>query len=115
MIAGRSKSGNAFVHLAVLLLVVVWTAPTAGLLISSLRAKDLLSVSGWWTALTETEQSQVGRAAGPETQVEENGRYFIRGNVFEPGTGGLVNAFGVKIGDPRAFKPGETAQLPGGG
>ena len=31
------------------------------------------------TALTATEQSQVGRAAGPEAQVEENGRYFIRG------------------------------------
>src|SRR6185295_9381262 len=111
MIAGRSKSGNAFVHLAVLLLVIIWTAPTAGLLISSLRAKDLLSVSGWWTARTATEQSQVGRAAGPEAQVEENGRFFIRGNVFGSETVGTVNAFGVKIGDPRAFKAGETAEL----
>jgi len=115
MIAGQSRSGNAFIHLAVLALVILWTAPTAGLLISSLRAKDLLSVSGWWTALTATEQSQVGRAAGPEAQVEENGHFFIRGNVFGGEPVGTVNAFGVKIGDPRAFKAGETAELPSGG
>ncbi len=115
MIAGRSKSGNTFVHFAVLLLVVVWTAPTAGLLISSLREKDLLSVSGWWTALTTTEHSQVGRAAPAEAQVEENGRYFIRGNVFEGEASGTVNGFGTKIQEPNAYKAGETAELPSGG
>jgi alpha-glucoside transport system permease protein len=111
MIAGQSKAGNTFVHLAVLLLVIVWTAPTAGLLISSLREKELLSVSGWWTALTATEQNLVGRAAPPSEQVERDGRYVIAGNLFEEGTTGTVTAFGARIQNPSEFAPGETADL----
>ena len=48
---GRINVGRLFAHLALLLLVLVWTMPTAGLMISSLRDKDLLTTSGWWTAL----------------------------------------------------------------
>jgi alpha-glucoside transport system permease protein len=111
--AARSKSGGLLVHLAVLLIVIVWTAPTAGLLISSLRDKDLLSVSGWWEALMTTERSQVARAAPPASQTEENGRYVIRGNLFEDG-GGRVSRFGARIQDPSEFAAGETAELRGG-
>ena len=73
--AGRTQIGQLRSSTSrVVLLVIVWTVPTAGLLISSLRDKDLLSVSGWWTALTTTEQNLIGRAAPPETQVEEDGK-----------------------------------------
>ena len=113
--ASRSKSGGYLVHLAVLFLVVIWTAPTAGLLISSLRDKDLLSVSGWWTALTSTESSQVGRAPPPDEQVEEGGRYFLRGNLFADGVEGNVSAFGTRIQNPSEFPAGETAEMRGGG
>ncbi len=115
MIAGRSKSGNLAVHFAVLAIVIVWTAPTAGLLISSLRDKDLLSVSGWWTALTATEHSQVGRAAPPETQQQVAGGYRIGGNLFEGDATGYIRAFGVRIQNPSEFQAGETAELPNGG
>jgi alpha-glucoside transport system permease protein len=115
VIAGRSKSGNLAVHFAVLAIVIVWTAPTAGLLISSLRDKDLLSVSGWWTALTATEHSQVGRAASPETQQQVAGGYRIAGNLFEGDATGNIRAFGVRIQNPSEFQAGETAELPNGG
>ncbi len=115
MIAGRSKSGNLAVHFAVLAIVIVWTAPTAGLLISSLRDKDLLSVSGWWTALTATEHSQVGRAASPETQQQVAGGYRIAGNLFEGDATGNIRAFGVRIQNPSEFQAGETAELPNSG
>jgi alpha-glucoside transport system permease protein len=111
----RSKSGGWLVHLAVVILVVIWTAPTAGLLISSLRDKDLLSISGWWTALLPSERTAVGRAAPPDTQVEEDGRYVIRGNLFDEGAAGDVSAFGVRIQEPSEFEPGETAELRDGG
>jgi alpha-glucoside transport system permease protein len=38
-------------HFAVVALMVVWAAPTVGLLVSSFRPQEVLSTSGWWTAL----------------------------------------------------------------
>ncbi|MDB9526107.1 carbohydrate ABC transporter permease [Oscillatoria sp. CS-180] len=37
------------VHAAVIAIAVLWTIPTAGLLISSFRDRDALSQTGWWT------------------------------------------------------------------
>ncbi|MEQ9370711.1 MAG: carbohydrate ABC transporter permease [Coleofasciculus chthonoplastes F3-SA18-01] len=43
---------NAFnslpVHLSIIVISLIWTLPTVGLLISSLRPKDDLLESGWW-------------------------------------------------------------------
>ena len=108
---GTSKSPLIYVvHLSVLLLVALWTLPTAGLLISSLRDKDQLAVSGWWTALSSSEQNLIFRAPSPEEQVEQNGKFVLTGNVLE-GQSGQVSAFGASIREPTAFEPGQTADL----
>src|SRR5690606_30470850 len=67
------------VHLSVLLIVILWTLPTAGLLISSFRDKDQLAVSGWWTALTTSTQNIVYRAPPASAQVEKDGKFVIEG------------------------------------
>ena len=36
---------------AMLILVALWSAPTLGLLITSLRPRDLAEISPWWEAL----------------------------------------------------------------
>lgn len=114
MIAGRRRSGNWIVHIAVAVIVILWLIPTFGLFISSIRDKDLISVSGWWTALTTTERAEVGRTASPDSAVQEGGQYVLAGNLFEPASGAYVTAFGVTIQRPAEFEAGETAQLPNG-
>lgn len=51
---GRRQSPlvNLFLYGILILLAVVWTVPTVGLLVSSFRPKDDVSSTGWWTALT---------------------------------------------------------------
>jgi alpha-glucoside transport system permease protein len=107
--------GRALTHLALLVLVMIWTLPTAGLLISSLRDKDQLAVSGWWTALTTSETQGVTRIGTAEDQVEEGGRYFIRGNVFGTDTNKTVSAFGLSNSAPGAEPAGGSLPMSEGG
>ena len=49
--AGQKSSLTWLVNLAALLLVVMWTIPTAGLFVSSFRDRDQISATGWWKSL----------------------------------------------------------------
>ncbi len=110
----RTRWGRIAIHASVLLIVVVWTLPTLGILVSSFRDKDQLAVSGWWTALTTSEQNVIDRARPPADQVQEGDRYVISGNVLTGNKGAKVVAFGVRVMKPGEFEAGETADLPGG-
>jgi alpha-glucoside transport system permease protein len=103
-------------HLAVLVIITLWTLPTAGLLISSLRDKNQLAASGWWTALSSADRSQVGRMKGNADQVEKDGKFVIEGNLFEgeDAVAGKVSAFGTKVQTPGANPAGSTVALEGG-
>ena len=46
----RRGRRQLLVHLAVVVLMVIWIVPTLGLLVSSFRPQSVLSTSGWWTA-----------------------------------------------------------------
>lgn len=110
MIASARSPLIIVVHISVLLLVALWTLPTAGLLISSLRDKDQLAVSGWWTALSTSSQNLTGRAASPEAQVEKDGKFVIEGKLLDGDTA-KVSAFGVRPLQPAAFEAGTPADL----
>jgi alpha-glucoside transport system permease protein len=45
------RKGGWFVRIAVLVVVVLWLIPTAGVLVTSFRPETLVDTSGWWTAL----------------------------------------------------------------
>jgi len=46
----RRGRRQLLVHLAVVVLMVIWIVPKLGLLVSSFRPQSVLSTSGWWTA-----------------------------------------------------------------
>ena len=111
----RISIGRIATHLTLLFLVIVWTLPTAGLLISSLRDKDQLAVSGWWTALTTSESLAVTRIGTAANQVEEGGRFVIRGNVFGADTNKVLGGFGLSNAAPAEAEPGSSLPMPEGG
>lgn len=98
------------VHLSAVLFVLVWTLPTFGLFVTSFRDKDQIAVSGWWTALGSAKRNDLFRAPEGEGEVEEGGRFILKGSVFDGGDG-TVAAFGFNSRMPDAFKPGKTADL----
>ena len=72
-------------QLLLLFFVVAWIVPTFGLFISSLRDKDVLAISGWWTSFTTTEINEIYRTEGKDTQIKEGNYYFIKSNLFDGG------------------------------
>ncbi|WP_417308442.1 carbohydrate ABC transporter permease [Devosia sp.] len=111
----RLDMGKIITHVALLFLVLIWTLPTAGLLISSLRDKDQLAVSGWWTALTTSETLGVSRIGTASDQELEGGEYVISGNLFEGDTNKTLSAFGLSNGEPAATPAGDSMEMRDGG
>lgn len=100
------------VNLAALVLVVLWTIPTFGLLVSSFRDADQIAASGWWRAAFSAEQTGFERAGTAADQGREGDLYVIAGDLT--GEGAQVTAWGTTSRAPAAHAPGETVDLPGG-
>lgn len=114
-VLSRIDIGRLGAHIALLFLVVIWTIPTAGLLISSLRDKDQLAVSGWWTALAGSQAQGVTRLPTGDTAVEENGKWVIRGNIFGADTNKVLESFGLSNSELGAAPAGGSLPMSDGG
>jgi alpha-glucoside transport system permease protein len=108
---GKSFAGRFGVHIAVLVFVVIWTIPTLGILVSSLRDKDQIVASGWWNSFASSSQTEAGRLPGASAQVQKDGKYVIEGNIFGDGAKRDISAFGVKAATPTQYKVGTAADL----
>ena len=109
-IAGQKSALGWAVNIAVVALVLLWTIPTIGLLVSSFRDRDQISTTGWWRALTASEQNVIVRSAPPDAQVAEGDLWVIAGNIFEDDEG-EVTAFGVTSRAPTALTPGTIGEM----
>ena len=107
-IVGQKSSLTWLVNLAAATLVLLWTVPTFGLLVSSFRDRDQILTSGWWQSMFPQEASVQYRAGAPDTAVQEGGLYVISGNVFDVIAAGEVSAFGITSREPAAFPVGEA-------
>jgi alpha-glucoside transport system permease protein len=45
------RRGGWFIRITIVLIVILWSIPTLGVLITSFRAEELVNTSGWWTVL----------------------------------------------------------------
>ena len=109
--SGKSLGSRFGVHLAVLVFVVIWTIPTLGILVSSLRDKDQIVASGWWNSFASSSQTEAGRLPGASAQAQKDGKYVIRGNIFSDGAKRDISAFGVKAAAPTQYSAGSAADI----
>ncbi|HVY52862.1 MAG TPA: carbohydrate ABC transporter permease [Devosia sp.] len=100
--------GRVAAHAALLFFVVVWTFPTVGLLISSVRDKDQLALTGWWTALAHSTLMAASRAPTADKAVQEGDHWVTRGNLFGKATNQTIETYGetnATIGKTLAGQP----------
>ena len=96
--------GKFLAHFFLLIIVFIWVIPTFGLLISSLRDKDQVALTGWWTALKHNEFNEIVRTEKSTVQFEENGVFVITGNLLKNSSSKSVINFGITSKNPKAFK-----------
>lgn len=111
-LAGRSAALVWAVNLAAAALVLLWTIPTLGLLVSSFRDRDQIITSGWWRAAFSATASTFVRAGTAADQIREGDLFVISGNVLPPEA--ELKSWGVTSKAPSAYQPGETADLKNG-
>jgi alpha-glucoside transport system permease protein len=108
---GNSFASRFGVHIAVLVFVAIWTIPTLGILVSSLRDKNQIIASGWWNSFSSSTQTEAGRLPAASTQVEKDGKFVLEGNIFGDGAKRNISAFGVKSAAPTQYPAGTSADL----
>jgi alpha-glucoside transport system permease protein len=104
----KIKVGRLAAHLGLLLLVVLWTFPTVGLLISSVRDKDQLALSGWWTSLAHSTLLGASRPGTADKAVQAGDHWEIKGNLFGGANGQSIETYGptnATIGKTPASQP----------
>ena len=90
--------GSLFVNGTLLLLVLVWSVPTIGLLVSSFRSRADIASSGWWTVLPHQEWEKVTEMPIPD-DVDPNGVMTIAGatGTFEEFRQGIATPDGKRV------------------
>lgn len=89
-------------QVVLLLIVLFWVVPFAGLLLTSLRDTKHANETGFWLALGTNEIGYALRTAGSDALVEEDGRYIMRGNLLDD-RNAFDNALAERNDEPAPF------------
>ena len=102
----RVRMSDIVVNGALIFLVLAWTIPTIGLLISSFRSRFDIQTSGWWTVFPHEEWTTVDKF-DPPADLNRDGVMNIRGaqGTFEQFRNGVTTPDGkqrlIWIGNKR--------------
>ncbi len=77
----KKWTGPLLVNGALALLVIVWSIPTLGLLISSFRTRFDIQTSGWWNVFPHREWEVVATLDPKELGLDPNGVMEVEGAV----------------------------------
>lgn len=90
--------GQILLNVALILLVLVWTVPTIGLLLSSFRTRFDIQRSGWWSFFPHREWVMAEEKPRPEDQ-DPNGIMTIEGatGTFEEFREGIKTPDGRRV------------------
>ena len=76
----QRRLGGLIVNGALLLIVLFWTVPTIGLLVSSFRSREAIQSSGWWNIFPHRAYVTVGEPLDPgELGLDATGPMAIGG------------------------------------
>ena len=106
--------GKFLAHFFLLIIVLIWVIPTFGLLISSLRDKDQVALTGWWTALKHNEFNEIVRTEKSTSQFKEDNKFVITGNLLKDSPSKSVINFGIISKNPKAFNAPAEVTLKNG-
>ena len=85
--AVKSHLSSPWASFVAILVAVLWTIPTFGLFVTSLRPQTGINSSGWWTVLTK-----------PEFTLENYSRVLFEGRgATHPLSQYFVNTFAIVI------------------
>jgi alpha-glucoside transport system permease protein len=106
--APTKRSTDILINGTLLLIVILWTLPVIGLLVSSFRNRFDIQTSGWWTVFPHKEFKMVEEFPIPEG-LDRNGVMEIRGakGTFEEFRKGITSPEGqllVWVGNKRLGK-----------
>jgi len=112
----QKRISSLIVNLTLLLLVVAWTVPTLGIFVSSFRARDEISTSGWWNIFPHKEWQPVKEIDISELGLDPDGVMTIEGatGTFEEFRAGVETPNGERltwIGNKRLGRVEVQAQV----
>ena len=99
---------SILVNGALLILVIIWTLPTLGLLVSSFRPADDVRTTGWWTVFTGSGEEEA--ESDSSTFTLENYQQVLAGKDIENADGTVIEASGDDLS--RAFLNSVAVAVP---
>lgn len=97
--ASKKRFSNIVVNVTLFLLILLWTIPTMGILVSSFRYRDAIGTSGWWNVLPHREWQPVSEIDPKEEGFDPNSVMEIEGatGTFEEFREGIETPNGKRV------------------